>query len=262
LAAFISGVKVLSHFHFPFEGKQLQWLMSRFPKPDLGVFCSDDLHREVGKHLHLIAPNMDLVTIHNGVDISRFKPSEAVQNNKIHIGIVANLQKRKGHDEFIQMAALLVKDYDNLHFDIIGGDILEEPREDMLRNFATKLGVINSVSFHGQVPDVLSLLDKLDIVVCASHQEAFPIAILEAMAMQKPIVSTDVNGIPEAIVHNESGLLVRPQNATQLALAVSQLLDDSDKRQVIADNARLRVVEHFNLSMFVESFERVYKDMI
>ncbi len=133
-----------------------------------------------------------------------------------------------------------------MHFDIIGGDILEEPREAFLKTMAEELGLEQSLTFHGQVPDVLSRLNKLDIVVCASHQEAFPIAILEAMAMKKPIVSTNVNGIPEAIEDQLSGLLVEPHSPSHLAVAVSTLIQDENKRQTLAINARARVEEHFN----------------
>jgi glycosyltransferase involved in cell wall biosynthesis len=132
----------------------------------------------------------------------------------------------------------------------------------MLGFLCCELDIEYHISFHGQVPDVLSRLDRLNIVVCASHQEAFPIAILEAMAMQKPIVSTNVNGIPEAIVHNESGLLVEPHSAEQLAECVSQLLDNPKKQQTLAENARRRVVEHFNLIGFIEKFDRLYKGMV
>ncbi|WP_371195025.1 glycosyltransferase [Glaciecola sp. SC05] len=262
IPAKLSGTKVLSHFHFPFAATQLQWLFNNLPKPNVCVFCSEDLQREVGKHLKSIAPSSKLLSIHNGVDVTRFKPTDNVLANRIHIGIVANLQMRKGHDEFIQMASRLVERYDNLHFDIIGGDILEEPREAKLKAMSVELGLKDIISFHGQVPDVLSRLDKLNIVVCASHQEAFPIAILEAMAMQKPIVSTDVNGIPEALEHEESGLLVQPHNAEQLAFAVSRLLDDPDMQRRLAKNARARVVEHFNVSIFVDRFEHLYRDMM
>lgn len=262
MAAKLNGVKVLSHFHFPFAQNHLLWLFKRFPKPDVCAFCSEDLMSEVGEHLKAIAPQSRLISIHNGVDVARFSPTLSEAGNVTYIGIVANLQERKGHNEFIEMAAILNKDYDNLHFDIIGGDILEEPREAKLKNLSAELGVDKHMTFHGQVPDVLSRLDKLNIVVCASHQEAFPIAILEAMAMQKPIVSTDVNGIPEAIVDGESGILVKPHSAVQLALAVSQLIDEPNKQKQLAENARARVVKHFNKDIFIEKFEQLYKEMM
>ncbi|MFC4700148.1 glycosyltransferase [Glaciecola siphonariae] len=261
IAAKLAGVKLLSHFHFPFTLGQLTWLLRGMPRSDRYVFCSQDLQSDITKHLVTLAPNASCEVIHNGVDVSRFSPSTKKVRESLHVGIVANLQKRKGHDEFIEMAAILVSNYTHLHFHIIGGDILEAPREPYLKQKCTEAGLQSSMTFHGQVPDVLKLLDELDIVVCASHQEAFPIAILEAMAMQKAIVSTRVNGIPEAIVDSESGLLVNAHDPSQLAQAVASLIDDESKRSYLANNARKRVVEHFGLESFVTKFEQTYKSL-
>jgi glycosyltransferase involved in cell wall biosynthesis len=216
------------------------------PKPDVCVFCSKDLENEVGTHLQTISPSSQLLTIHNGVNIERFSPTKREAGADLNVGIIANLQFRKGHDEFIHMASILVKNYDNIWFHVIGGDLLQEPREAILKKLAMELNVQDKVTFHGQVPDVLNELDALDIVVCASHQEAFPIAILEAMAMQKAIVSTNVNGIPEAVIDGQSGILTSPHHPIQLATAVSKLIDNPQLRQELATNARTRVVEMFS----------------
>lgn len=258
VGALLARAKVVSHFHFPFEKSHLAWLLRRLPKPSASVFCSQDLNDEVGTHLKELVPEMTLHTIHNGVDVERFCPTNRVGSETLSIGIVANLQKRKGHDEFLEMASLLSKKYASLEFHIIGGDILEEPREHYLKSKAKDLEVDDIVTFHGQVSDVLALLDSLDIVVCASHKEAFPIAILEAMAMQKAIVSTDVNGIPEAIEDNVSGLLTSPFIPDELAQKVSLLIDDPAFRYQLAKNARNRVVEQFNKETFVRKFENFY----
>jgi glycosyltransferase involved in cell wall biosynthesis len=261
LGAKLAGVKVLSHYHFPFSYDHLSWLLKRLPKPSVSVFCSEELRDNVGEHLTKIAPEMGLITIHNGVDVARFIPSPTPESAFIKIGIIANLQKRKGHDEFLNMASILSSKHNNLQFHIIGGDLLEEPREDYLKAKAEGLGLTNITTFHGQVPDVLSRINSLDIVVCASHQEAFPIAILEAMAMRKAIVSTNVNGIPEAITDGETGLLVPAFDAEKLALAVESLLIDVDKRKELAAAARASVVKDFNMQVFIAKFERLYKNV-
>jgi glycosyltransferase involved in cell wall biosynthesis len=257
----LAGAKLLSHYHFPFSFQHLSWLHKKLPKPYVSVFCSDDLKREVGDHLTKIAPKMRLLTIHNGVDVERFVPSQKLKGEFTEIGIVANLQERKGHDDFLNMAYILVRKYKHLRFHIIGGDILEEPREEYLKAKARDLGLIEITTFHGQVPDVLSRIDALDIVVCASHQEAFPIAILEAMAMQKAIVSTDINGIPEAIEHNKTGLLVPALSPEELAQAIELLLSNPDKIEKLGRAARENVVKQFNKPVFISKFEKLYKDI-
>jgi glycosyltransferase involved in cell wall biosynthesis len=257
----LAGAKLLSHYHFPFSFQQLSWLLRKLPKPYVSVFCSEDLENDVGGHLAKIAPKMRLQTIHNGVDVERFVPKQILKRKPVEIGIVANLQERKGHDDFLEMAFILSKNYRYLNFHIIGGDILESPREGYLKNKANELGLSGITTFHGQVPDVLSLIDALDIVVCASHQEAFPIAILEAMAMQKAIVSTDINGIPEAIEHDKTGLLVPAFSPKKLAQAIELLLNNPIKCEQLASAAREKVVEKFNKFIFISKFEKLYMDV-
>jgi glycosyltransferase involved in cell wall biosynthesis len=261
MGAKLAGTKLLSHYHFPFSFQHLSWLMKRLPKPYMSVFCSEDLKQEVGGHLTKIVPEMHLRTIHNGVDVERFIPGQMSKREIIEIGIVANLQKRKGRDDFLDMAYILTQKYKNLHFHTIGGDILKEPREGHLKAKANDLGLTEITTFHGQVPDVLSHIDALDIVVCASHQEAFPIAILEAMAMQKAIVSNDINGIPEAIEHDKTGLLVPAFSPEKLADAIGLLLDSAEKREQLAFAARKNVVKRFNKVIFISKFEHLYAEI-
>ncbi len=259
IAAKLSGVKVLCHFHFPFSESQLAWLFNRLPTPTAFVFCSQDLSDDVGGKLKRVLANPDLHTIHNGVDTEKYQPKAKPSSPDIHIGIIANLQERKGHLDFINMASILMPEHDNLIFHVIGGDILEQPRQPLLEAKVKALGLSEKFVFHGQVPDVLNELNALDIVVCASHEEAFPIAILEAMAMQKAIVSTNVNGIPEALEQELSGLMVAPHAPQALATQVKRLILDEGLRQKLAENAKKRVSDNFGLTVFLSKFEDLYE---
>jgi len=113
--------------------------------------------------------------------------------------------------------------------------------------------------FHGQVKNVRDYLNELDIVVCASHQEAFPISMLEAMAFDLPIVTTDVNGIPEAIRDDESGLLFPAQDTEAMACALEKLLENPEKRRRLGRHARVRVVEQFSQVRFQEKLSDFYR---
>jgi glycosyltransferase involved in cell wall biosynthesis len=121
------------------------------------------------------------------------------------------------------------------------------------------LGLTACFTFHGQVKNVLPLLHSLDILVCASHEEAFPISILEAMSVGLPIVATNVNGIPEAIEHNESGLLVDPFSPEQLSGAVERLIKNPIEMTQMGNNARDRVIQHFSKSTFNKKLRTLYK---
>lgn len=252
---------LLCHVHFPFEADYANWIFKGLPKPAAFVFCSEELKNDVGPILESCCPSSKQFVVHNGVELTDFSTKQPTNPIK-RIGIIANLQERKGHDDFLQMAKIVSNEYPHVHFDIIGGDILQEPREPHLKSLCAALGLDEFVTFHGQIPNVKAELEALDIFVCASHQEAFPISILEAMAAAKPIVSTNVNGIPEAIIDNECGYLVEKKSPEQLASKVVALLKDPLKAEQMGQSARKRVEDNFSREVFAQKFQTIYRELI
>jgi glycosyltransferase involved in cell wall biosynthesis len=251
-------IPLICHVHFPYENSFIEWVFKGRPSPAVFIFCSTELKDNLYKKLVKYSPNTAYKVIHNGVDTDFFVHKES-KNEKIKIGIVANLQERKGHLDFIEMARILVEKGLMAEFHIIGGDILASPRQQLLIEKVNTLGLTACFTFHGQVKNVLPLLHSLDILVCASHEEAFPISILEAMSVGLPIVATNVNGIPEAIEHNESGLLVDPFSPEQLSGAVERLIKNPIEMTQMGNNARDRVIQHFSKSTFNKKLRTLYK---
>jgi glycosyltransferase involved in cell wall biosynthesis len=252
-------IPLICHVHFPYDDPFIDWVFKGRPSPAVFIFCSAELKENLYKKLVKYSPNAAYKVIHNGVDTDLFVNKEP-KNEKVKIGIVANLQERKGHLDFIEMASILVEKGLSAEFHIIGGDILASPRQPLLVEKVNALGLAAFFTFHGQVQNVLPLLHSLDILVCASHEEAFPISILEAMSVGLPIVATNVNGIPEAIEHNESGLLVAPFSPEQLASAVERLMQNPSEMQRLGSNARERVVQHFSKGAFNHKLSNIYKN--
>ena len=252
---------ILCHIHFPFSEEYARWIFNRLPKPDAFVFCSHELKSDVGSYVKKYCPTSKQFVVHNGIDPDSLDSEQP--NNKVKkIGIIANLQKRKGHDDFLHMAKIVSEKHPNVHFDIIGGDILQEPREAFLKALTRELGLSNKVTFHGQVPCVKNKLESLDIYVCASHQEAFPISNLEAMAAARPIVSTDVNGIPEAIENGSTGLLVPKNEPEIMAEKVIYLLDNPERSAELGKKAREHVQKNFSQKVFTDKFEKIYIELL
>lgn len=254
----IAGIKVITHFHFPFSEGVLKWAYGRF-NPDLAVFCSNELQVSTGTILRCVSPRTEQQVIHNGVDQFRFSSPKQVPN--LHcptIGIIANLQTRKGHDEFITMASILKSRNIQANYLVIGGDILAEPRQALLEQKVNELGLSEVFTFTGQVEDVNKYLYQLDIFVCASHQEAFPVSILEAMASERIIVSTDVNGIPEAL-NSDNSILVSPKAPEQLADAVCNIIATPKEALARAKVAREQLLQHFTLDAYLRKWREAYE---
>lgn len=258
----VLGIPSICHVHFPYEASFFSWAF-KYQRPNAVIFCSDDLKQSLLPAMQASCPDSSQYVVHNGIDVDKFVNSGRSDfSSSPRIGIVANLQKRKGHDDFLAMARELTdRGYDCL-YDIVGGDILGEHREAYLRNICNQLNLDDRVRFHGQVSNVHEFLAKIDLIVCPSHQEAFPLAVLEAMASSKPIVATNVNGIPEAIQDGETGVLVNPHDPSALANAVASLIDDHDFARKIALAARKRVVENFSLPVFVDKIAGIEKSCI
>jgi glycosyltransferase involved in cell wall biosynthesis len=252
------NVKVICHVHFPFSEEFANWVFKSRAQPYGFIFCSEELQKTQAAILKNICPSSKQWVVHNGVDIERFIPFK-VKNSKPKVGIIANLQFRKGHDDFLEMANQLSKEGYELNYEIIGGDILQEPREHLLKEKTVELGLQDQVSFHGQVSDVKSILQSLDVVVCASHEEAFPISILEAMSCAKFIVSTNVNGIPEAMINKETGILVEPFRPDELAQGVKLIINAPILCSEYAKNARSRVVKNFSEDAFNKKIDDIYE---
>jgi glycosyltransferase involved in cell wall biosynthesis len=261
LAAKIQNIPILCHIHFD-QGKELhEWVFRYFPKPDAFLFCSAGLQKEVGARILKKCPFAFQEVVHNAIDLERFPVRKT--NNKIpRVGIIANLWKVKGHEDFLKMASILIEDGRSIAFDVVGGDLSNTGRIDELRMYAKNLGIQNHVTFHGYVSDVTGILCDLDIVVCSSHVEPFGICLIEAMASGKPIVATKVGGIVEVVKNDQTGILVDPRNPDQLAKAVAILLDNKDMNRAFGRNGRNRVEKYFSKEAYGRKMAGIYERLI
>jgi glycosyltransferase involved in cell wall biosynthesis len=209
-------------------------------------------------------------TVHNGISPDIFDARRGVELCRAYrrefgigdktkvVGMVASLTPRKGYVYFIEAARQVVKLHDDVIFLGVGGG----PQREELENQAREAGLESRFRFIGVRSDVRDLLHLFDIFVLSSTSEGLPYVILEAMCMGKPIVTTDVGGIPEAIVNGRNGLLVRPKDVDQLARCISELLLDEGRAGQLGQEARGTVVDAFTVSNMVDKTEAVYKKIL
>ena len=105
----------------------------------------------------------------------------------------------------------------------------------------------------------MSLMKSADLFVMSSVTEGLGSAVLDAMAMGHAVVGTRAGGIPEAVVHEETGLLVEPADAKALAAAIGRLLKNAELRKQFGEAGRARVTEHFGVDRLVEGTLEAYK---
>jgi glycosyltransferase involved in cell wall biosynthesis len=196
-----------------------------------------------------------LEVIHNGIDCRDFISNGEVDNslkrfgNKNVIGFLGNLIPRKGVDIFLSAAKQISLKRDDAVFVVVGGD------SDVFLQYARATGVeelIQKTIFH--VPFMRSpqsALGAFDVFCMTSLEEPFARVNLEAACMQKAIIATNVDGNPEFIIDSVTGLLIPPADASALAHAVEELLDDASKRAQLGQNAFKKVQSEFTVEKYV-----------
>jgi glycosyltransferase involved in cell wall biosynthesis len=199
--------------------------------------------------------------IHSGIDSSRFAASGYEQTSHAGapiIGTVSHLEQRKGHRYLLEAAQLLKGQGYAFKLTFAGHGSLQQQLEEMSQS----LGLAQEVSFLGFVSDVPKFLAGLDIFVLPSLYEGLGVAALEAMAAGKAVVASRVGGLSELIKESETGLLVPPGNAQELAAAIAKLLQDKNLRSVFEQKAAARVRDEFTMQQMAKKTEDCYYETL
>ena len=191
--------------------------------------------------------------IANGLDVARFAPTTPRADIR-RIVMVANLRPEKGQDTLLAAAPHILERYPDASFTFVG----DGPRREALETLTRALGITGRVRFLGESRDVAPLLAEHDLFVLPSRSEAFPNALIEAMATALPVVATAVGGIPEVVRPGVNGRLVQPDDVGALADAVLALMDDPAAAAALGRAARADVVRHYTIDRMVERFEQLY----
>jgi len=198
----------------------------------------------------------------NGIDLRRFDPYAVDEErrgrlrNEIGvpkdrspvIGITGRITGEKGFRELVEALSLLRADFPRVHLIVIGGQLSTERDvfQDELVRFIEAAGLDAHVTSTGFRSDVDALLGLLDVFVLPSYREGLPRSILEAMAMELPVVATDIRGCREAVVDGVTGLLVPPKDAQALARGLGRVLADPSLAHAFGKAGRERVIEKFD----------------
>jgi glycosyltransferase involved in cell wall biosynthesis len=222
-----------------------------------GVIC---VSTDLASRLAAKVGRRKIRVIHNGLDLNSPAPSvhgNAVTKNKFIIGTVGRLDYVKGHSYFLESAAQVLAERNDVTFYIIGTGPLAEA----LKQRAELLGIVNRVRFWGFRNDVRTLTAFMDIFVLSSLHEGIPYALLEAMFLSKPVVCTDVGGIKEVIRDRVDGLLVPAKDSQALSQALITLLDNSDYAAELGRKARKRIEAQFSSNQMALKTYALYKHL-
>lgn len=203
-----------------------------------------------------------------GIDIVRFRPGVPAQGLRREfnipeshrlVGIVSYLRAYKGHRYFVEAAAKILSRIKNVTFVIVG----EGPEEDNLQTQISKLGLKDRVLLLGYRENQIDAMRSLDVFVLPSVEaDTIPQALMQALAVGLPVVSTSFGSIPDVVIHGETGLLAVPRDASSLAEQIIAMLEDDGLRQRLGANGRRLIEARYSLDMMLDRLESVYQRVL
>ncbi|MDH4282030.1 MAG: glycosyltransferase family 4 protein [Myxococcales bacterium] len=213
----------------------------------------------------------------NGIDLNRFDPEVSAGEDRTPLreslgvpaarwpilGITGRITEEKGFRELAEALSLLREDFPLVHLIVIGGQLATERDsfQDQLVDFLGEHGLESHVTFTGFRSDVAELLSVLDLFVLPSHREGLPRSVLEAMAMELPVVATNIRGCREAVVDGVTGLLVPVKDGRRLARAIGRILAEPAIAERFGKAGRERVVTTFDERFVFARLENCYLEL-
>lgn len=199
-----------------------------------------------------------MALVHNGVDLMEFRPDpEAPRpNDTFTVTQIGRLIGWKGQRVLLQAVPIVLRKFPRAQFVLVG----DGPDRIALERFAAELGIGNQVRFPGMVADVRPLLAAADIIVLPSiSPEPFGRTVIEAMAMEKPVIATAMGGPAEIITPLVDGLLVKPDDPALLAEKIISLAENRDAARELGRRARKTVAARFDARRTVREVEGIYE---
>jgi glycosyltransferase involved in cell wall biosynthesis len=227
------------------------------------------------------APNARLEVVHPAIDLAAFDPARIDRatararlgpagTRRVLLGVVAQLSPWKGQDTAIEALRLLREQDVDAQLLLIGSAkfLASSTRFDNeayvagLKRLVAEAELEDRVSWLGERDDVPDLVRALDVLLLPSEEEPFGRALLEAMALEVPVVATNVGGPPELLRDGREGYLVPPGEPEAWARAVRRVIEGPERGQAMGRAGRVRIAEGFDVEHHVEAVLALYRRAI
>jgi len=232
------------------------------PSMDRLIAVSQSIVHKIADERGGLAP---VSLIYNGVDLDRYEHQEpcctlreeyGMAPDAQIVGVVARLEPEKGHPTLLEAWPAVLRSCPKAYLLVVG----EGSQREALEHQAKDLRIGRRVVFTGRRDDIPAVTAALDVAVLPSYREAQGLTILEAMALTRPVVASNVGGIPEMIQDGVTGLLVPPHDAEALTTAIVRLLSDHPLADMLARAGHDMVHDRFCIQMMVRSIEEIYDE--
>jgi glycosyltransferase involved in cell wall biosynthesis len=210
-------------------------------------------------------PGDPVLVIPNGVAVrvdqegaTAARQELGLSESDLLVAHVGNIRPGKGHDVLVDAVALLHRRLPSVRFVSIGGEKYPGDLE-RVRSRANDAGLGDTLLFLGRRPDALNFVAASDVFVNPSSVEGLPVAILEAMALSRPVVAAAAGGVPGIVKEGVTGILVEPNDPAALAGGIQKLVDDPVLAGRLGEAAQDMVMSEYGLEPMVRATEDVYR---
>ena len=269
LAAFLAGVRMVCHLRVSYP--RLDWRQRLCLLPvHRFIFVS----REAKQSFAVSVPASKSHVIYDAVEVPAAEMPESsavvrrglgVPDGCVLVGMVARVSRQKDYFTLADAAVEILGRHPRTRFLVVGDNSLVELNRSHYAEVATRLnelGVADRFIFTGHRDDVPRLIAAMDLCVLCTHREGFPLSILEAMAMGKPVVATNVGGIPEIVRPGATGYLHQHGNSKELAAAVLTLIENPAEARRMGETAREDVRQNHSRQKFADEIAKAYLDVM
>lgn len=218
---------------------------------------------------HKVTPDK-VIRVYNGIELNEYCPNASDRSSRhirneygigatdVLIGAIGRLVWQKGFEYLIRSLPEIAKTHPDIKVIFVG----DGPFRGNLEKLRRQLGIEDKAIFTGYRSDIKGILSAIDIKVIPSLAEGFPMVTLEAMAMEKPIVATCIDGITEQITDGVEGILVPPRDPIALAAAINAIIENKDLARSLGSAARKRVEREFTVEKMIDETEKVYRSLL
>jgi len=200
----------------------------------------------------------------SGVDINKFKPiNKKKKDNKFKFLFVARMIKEKGVFEYIKAAEILKNKYSNIEFLMLGALNVDNPSvisKDEIQKYEKR----NIIKYLGVTDDIEKILKEVDCIVLPSYyREGTPRVLLEAAAMEKPIITTDNVGCRDVVDDGTNGFLCKPRDYRDLAEKMEKMINLSEaERKIMGQKGREKIIKEFDEKIVIEKYLKAIKEVL
>jgi glycosyltransferase involved in cell wall biosynthesis len=276
LAAKLAGVRTILHTPhvFPFEmdvgplKKKCYLLLERMTAKWTTLLLAVSQAEKAVALKHGMFSDKNAIVNANGIDPDlwlknpemrkEMREQAGILADDFVVGMVGRFMPQKGHSILIDAAEILLQKQRKIKFIMVGDGTLKNK----IRNLSFTNKINNSFHFFVQVDDIASYYSMFDCLVLPSLWEGCPYTIMEAMAMNIPVIASSVGGVTEIIEDGMSGLLVPAGKADKLAEAIEKLCENRKFCETLGQNGKKRVQDKFLLSDSIAKLEKIYFNLI